>query len=157
MHVRVRPIEPSDAEALLRFHARLSPETTYYRFFSPHPRLSPAEVERFTNVDHVRREALVAERDGEIVAVARFDRVGDPGEAEIAFVVEDAWQGRGIGTLLMARLVDRAREVGLTRLVADTLSCNRRMQAVFQHSGLVTTRRFDGEVMHVDMPLTYAV
>ena len=69
--VDVRPIDPSDADGLLRFHSRLSPETTYYRFFSPHPTLSPQEVERFTTVDHTRRDALVALVEGEIIAVAR--------------------------------------------------------------------------------------
>src|SRR5687768_12183479 len=102
--VHVRPIRPDDEEALVAFHGRLSPHTIYRRFFSPRPVLPPKDVHRFTNVDYHDRMALVAEIGGEMAGVARYDRQpARPGhesegaEAEVAFVIEDRHQGRGLG------------------------------------------------------------
>src|SRR5436190_15616073 len=98
--VELIPMTPEEASRLLRFHHRLSPETTLRRFFGFHPELSPAEVHRFTHVDHVDREAMIAVSEGEIVAVGRFDRLGSGAtEAEVAFVVEGRMAGarRGCG------------------------------------------------------------
>ncbi len=107
---RVRAIRPDDAAALVAFHAGLSPETVVLRFFGPHPRLSDAEVVRFTTVDGVDRVALVAERAGDVVGVARYDRPPTSDEAEVAFVVADAFQGRGVGTILLEHLAERGPE-----------------------------------------------
>ena len=149
----VRPIDEADAEGLVRFHQRLSDETTYLRFFSVHPVLHPDEVERFTHVDHRRREAVVALLDGEIVAVARFDRLPDGDDAEIAFVVADEFQGRGIGSALLRALVPRARGFGIRRFVAETMPHNRRMLTVFRHSGLPVRTQFEDGVVHVVLDL----
>lgn len=151
--VSVRPIEPEDARRLLDFHARLSIDTTYSRFFGVHPQLSDVELRRFTHVDHHDREALVAIHDDEIIGVTRFDQLGD-GRAEAAFVVRDDWQNRGVGHLLIRRLITRAREEGIPGLVAETLTSNTRMLAAFRGSGLVKrmTRR-DG-VVSVEIDLT---
>jgi RimJ/RimL family protein N-acetyltransferase len=151
--VHVRPISRDDVGGVARFHGRLSSQTTYYRFFSVHPVLSARELEYFTGVDHERREALVAVVDDEIVAVARFDRQADAGEAEVAFVVEDRWQGRGLGTMLLDRLMTLAVERGITTFVAQTLPTNRRMLAVFRHCGRPVEDRFDGDVVQVVIPL----
>jgi acetyl coenzyme A synthetase (ADP forming)-like protein len=151
--VHVRPIQPTDADRLVRFHSRLSPETTYMRFFTPHPRLSTAEVERFTVVDHTAREALVAVAGDEIIGVARYDGAPGTTDAEVAFVVDDAWQSRGVGTLLMEHLAVRARAEGFHRFIADTLMGNRRMLGVFRDSGLSPERAFDGTVVHLTMAL----
>src|SRR5690349_12316761 len=85
--VQIRPIEPADAPRLVAFHEALSPETTRYRFFTVHPRLSESELERFTHVDHHSREALIALLDGALVGVARYIQVEGTTEAEVAFVV----------------------------------------------------------------------
>lgn len=151
--VTVLPMGPEEAERLVRFHHRLSAETTRRRFFSVHPELSATELERFTHVDHVDREAFIAVADGEIVAVARFDRIGDGAAAEVAFVVADSWQGRGLGTSLLAHLADRARELGVKRFVAETLSENGPMLAVFRHAGLPITERVAGGVVDVAIDL----
>jgi acetyl coenzyme A synthetase (ADP forming)-like protein len=151
--VQVRPIEPSDADRLLRFHQSLSPETTRLRFFAVHPYLSDAEVSRFTTVDHHHREALVALVDDELIGVARYDRMPGTSDAEVAFVVTDAWQGSGVGSLLLEHIAARARTEGLTRFVADTLSDNRRMQRVFADSGLAPERSWDRGVEHLVMRL----
>ena len=150
--VTVRPIEPDDVDRLLAFHAQLSIDTTYLRFFSVHPRLSDAEVHRFTHVDHHDREAIVAMDDNEIVGVARFDQLGD-GRAEAAFVVRDDWQNHGVGHTLIVRLARRAQEEGVRQLVAETMANNARMLAVFRGAGLVERASFRDGVMWVELDL----
>jgi GNAT superfamily N-acetyltransferase len=135
LHYRLRPIRPDDAERLVAFHNHLSPHSCYLRFFSFHPHLSVAEVERFTCVDYLDRLALVAEIDGILIAVARYDRHEGTAEAEVAFVVADEYQHHGIGSLLLDELVVAAREQGITTFLADTLSENTTMLGVFRHAG----------------------
>jgi GNAT superfamily N-acetyltransferase len=110
--VHVRPIRPEDGTALVAFHERLPPDTVYSWFFSAKPRLSAAEVEYLTHLDHDARVALVADLGDRIVAVARYDRTAREQEAEVAFVVADEHQGRGIGTVLLEHLASAARERG---------------------------------------------
>ena len=150
---RVRAMGPDDGEALRAFHARLSPESIVLRFFGPHPRLSDTEVERFTHVDGVDRVALVAERLADIVAVARYDRAPGSEEAEVAFVVNDAFQGQGLGTVLLRELAGAARCHGVRWLVADTLSENFRMLNVFRHAGFARKFTRASEVMRVVMEI----
>lgn len=150
--VQLRAMQPDDGERLLRFHHGLSPETVYLRFFSVHPDLQPKELDHFTHVDHEDREAVVAVVDDEIVGVGRFDRM-EPDAAEVAFVVADAWQGRGLGRRLFAALADRARAIGIDRFVADTLPHNERMLAVFRHCGHAYRSSYDGGVVHVEIDL----
>jgi acetyl coenzyme A synthetase (ADP forming)-like protein len=147
--VHVRPIRPTDAAALVAFHSTLSAEAVYYRFFAPHPALSEREVARFTSVDHVDRVALVAELGDQLLAVARYDRLPDaPHSAEVAFVVSDRHQGRGIGTLLLEHLASAARERGITKFVAEALATNAKMLNVFRMAGFdEQTRMGDGVVM----------
>ena len=151
--VDLHVMRPEDAGDLVRFHHGLSPETTYLRFFSVHPELSGREVERFTNVDHHGREALVATVDDHIVAVARFDRSGDAAEAEVAFVVADVWQGEGLGSALLHRLASRAREEGIERLTAEVLPHNHRMLAVFRHGGWPMRSTLRDGVVHIELDL----
>jgi GNAT superfamily N-acetyltransferase len=151
--VHIRSIGPDDASALRVFHSRLSPESIVLRFFSAHPRLSDAEVQRFTEVDGVDRVALVAEQGPEIVAVARYDRSPGRDEAEVAFVVDDAFQGHGLATILLQRLAGAARSHGIRWLVADTLSENFRMLKVFRDAGFPRTFTRASEVIHVVMDI----
>jgi GNAT superfamily N-acetyltransferase len=151
--VGIRPISPSDREALVQFHEGLTSETTRLRFFILHPHLMPREVERFTHVDHHDREALVALDGPDIIAVGRFDRLPGTDDAEVAFVVADGWQGHGVGTHLIEQLARRARTEGVTRFVADTLGENYRMRDVFRHSGLMASSQTDAGVVHVVLNL----
>ncbi len=144
----VRPVRPHDDRRLVEFHSRLSSDTIYMRFFSARPELPASDVERFTNVDYRDRMALVALVDGDLVAVTRYDRrADDPESAEVAFVVQDDQQGRGISTLLLEHLAAYAREQDIRRFVAVTLPNNRRMMEVFKRAGFDLQTSFgDGEI-----------
>ncbi|MDP9407101.1 MAG: GNAT family N-acetyltransferase, partial [Actinomycetota bacterium] len=156
--VHIRPIRPDDADRLRRFHAGLSPQTVYNRFFVAMPTLSDRDIHRFTVVDHVDRVALVALIGDDIVGVVRYDRArlpdGRPSdEAEVAFVIADEMQGRGLGPLLLEHLAEAARERGVRRFVAETLPTNRRMIGVFATAGYGVKRRFEDGVVMVGFSL----
>lgn len=153
--VHVRPILPTDADTYLRFFHRLSRETRYYRFFSPKSELSDDEVRYFTTVDFVDRMALVALAGDEIIAVARYDRLtdGPQPDAEVAFTVDDAHQGRGLGTLMLEYLAAAGRENGVGRFVAQTMPDNRRMIDVFHDAGYQTVDRFADGLIEVEFPI----
>jgi GNAT superfamily N-acetyltransferase len=142
----VRPIRPDDDLRLQRTTERLSPQTIYRRFFSPIHALPPDVLQRFTNVDHDDREALVALDGDEIIAVVRWDRDADhPDEAEVALLVEDAWQRRGVGRAMAQMLVDEALRHHIATLVATVLTDNipvRRLLASVL--GSPTTAQLDG-------------
>src|SRR5579875_2256846 len=145
--VHLRPVRPSDADALVRFHAGLSQRTRYLRYFSAYPRIPPRDLHRFANVDYHDRVALVAELGGEIIAVGRYERDDATDQAEVAFVVADAHQGRGIGSVLLEHLAAAARERGLKRFTAVVLAENSGMIRVFRDAGYEMTRRVEyGEV-----------
>ncbi|HEX7168075.1 MAG TPA: GNAT family N-acetyltransferase [Acidimicrobiales bacterium] len=149
----LRPIQPDDADALVAFHERLSPETRYFRFFSYHPELSPKEVDYFTHVDYERRLALVLELRGALIAVGRYDADAELDSAEVAFVVSDDHQGRGVGTLLLEYLALAARKVGISHFFADTLASNQRMLRVFREAGYTVTSRTEDGVVRVEFAL----
>ena len=129
--LHVRPIRPEDAEMERAFVGGLSEQTRYLRFFYQLHELTPAMVARFTQVDYDREMALVAVDEAvgapAIVGVARYIVSIDPDSAEFALVVADAWQARGVGRMLMARLVDCAKGRGLKRLEGAVLRGNANM------------------------------
>lgn len=150
----LRPIRPGDAELLRVFHSRLSPESIYYRFFSPRPKLTDREIEHFTSVDYDLRVALIATIGEEMVAVVRYDRFEDrPETAEVAFLVEDAHQGRGLGAVLLEHIAAAARERGVRRFVASVLPDNRRMTRVFREAGYRAEQRFEEGVIELALDL----
>ncbi|SEG41570.1 Acyl-CoA synthetase (NDP forming) [Nonomuraea solani] len=149
----VRPIRPADADRLRSFYSRLSDESIYFRFFGPRPRLSDREVERFTNVDYIGRVALIATIGTEMVAVIRYDRTG-PGEAEVAFLVEDAHQGRGVASVLLEHLAATARERGIERFIADVLPANMRMTGLLRQAGYTAQSQFEDGVVRMTLDLT---
>jgi acyl-CoA synthetase (NDP forming)/RimJ/RimL family protein N-acetyltransferase len=151
--VHVRPIRPSDADALVALHGRLSPESIYFRFFSPKPRLTDKEVERFTTVDFHDRVALIALLGDDMVAVARFDRWQHHDEAEVAFTVDDVHHGRGIATVMLEHLAAIAREMGLKRFTAEVLPDNRPMLGVFRAAGFEVSTRFTSGIIDVAFDL----
>jgi RimJ/RimL family protein N-acetyltransferase len=124
--IAIRPIEPDDKGAIVAGFENLSEESRYRRFFSPLQRLADRDLAYLTEVDHRDHEALIAHSEqGEPIGVARFVRDDDPERAEVAVVVVDAWQGRGVGTALLERLVDRAREEDVRIFTATILAENR--------------------------------
>jgi GNAT superfamily N-acetyltransferase len=145
--LHIRPITPGDAAELRHFHAQLSPESVYFRFFAPYPELRDSDVSLFTHCDQVSRVALIALVGPDIVGIGRYDRLRDPAVAEVAFLVRDDFQGHGVGTLLLDRLAHAARDRGVHRFVALVLAGNVRMRRLFVDSGYAMTATFsDGYI-----------
>jgi RimJ/RimL family protein N-acetyltransferase len=156
--LHVRPITAGDRERLAAAFDALSERSRHLRFLAPKPRLSSAELTYLTDIDHRTHEALVAVEpaSGRIVAVARYAAVaGVPDTADVAFVVADEWQGRGVGTRLIHALRERAIENGLARLVATTLHDNRAARVVLRRAGF-RTRQMAGGILELALELTPA-
>lgn len=135
--VDVRPIEPTDKQALADAFGRLSTESRYRRFLGARGRLSTSTLRYFTEVDHHDHEALVAfDPSGALVGVARYVRLAERlGTAELAVTIADEWQSDGLGTALVALLIDRARAEGIEAFSGEVLSHNRRMVDLLREYG----------------------
>ncbi len=144
--VHMRAMHRDDEPLVARMYEGLSNSSLYYRFFSPVPAATATKLELKT-VDRAGHVARVAVLGGEIVAAARYDVVR-PGEAEIAFVVADEHQGRGIGTLLLEHLAVIAREHGIHTFSADTLAGNAKMLGLFASAGWTRECHYDGGTVH---------
>ncbi|RSS17126.1 GNAT family N-acetyltransferase [Streptomyces sp. WAC05458] len=158
---RVRPITVDDAERLVSFYEQVSDESKYYRFFAPYPRLSAKDVHRFTHHDFVDRVGLAATVGGEFIATVRYDRIGAGGtpasapadEAEVAFLVQDAHQGRGVASALLEHIAAVARERGIRRFAAEVLPANTKMIKVFMDAGYTQKRSFEDGVVRLEFGL----
>ncbi len=151
---RLRPIHPEDADALVQFYARVSPESKYMRFFAPYPELSQRDVRHFTTVDYADRTALVVTVGPHIIAVGRYDAIDDARrQAEVAFLVEDGYQGRGIGQLLLEHLAQAARERDFTSFVAEVLPDNTRMIQTFREAGFRLAKAYEDGVLRLEFPI----
>ncbi|MCK9822968.1 GNAT family N-acetyltransferase [Nocardioides cavernae] len=144
----IRPIQPEDRELLVEFYSRVSDESKYYRFFSPMPELSQRDLDRFTRVDHRDRVAMILLVAGQMIAVGRYDTIR-PGYAEVAFLVEDKHQGRGIGQLLLEHLAQAGRERGIEEFVAEVLPDNKAMIHTFKDAGYQVKSAFEDGVMEL--------
>lgn len=133
--VMLRPIRPDDEPRLERLFHRLSALTVYRRFHTPVTRMTGRTLAYLVNVDYVDRLAIVAVIDDDIVGVARYDRLAGGDEAEVAVTVEDAWQGRGLGTRLLWRLSAAARERGIAAFRATVQGENRPMMGLLNVIG----------------------
>jgi acyl-CoA synthetase (NDP forming)/GNAT superfamily N-acetyltransferase len=151
--VSIRPIRPDDGTALAAFHDGLSEETVYRRFFSFKPHLTDRDVERFVHIDYRDRMAFVAVLGEQLIGVARYDRLPGTEDAEVAFVVADAHQGRGLGTLFLEYLAAAARDCGITRFIAETLAVNRGMLDVFRAAGFREETSREREVVTVALDI----
>ncbi|MCA1678806.1 MAG: GNAT family N-acetyltransferase, partial [Actinobacteria bacterium] len=136
--VEIRPLERSDREALASAVARLSERSRYLRFASPKPRLSKRELDTLTELDRHSSDALLATDPTTrgVVGVARFAALPDKGGVvDVAVTVGDRWQGRGLGTALLARLIERARDEGHLALHATVLAENTPSIAMLRRAG----------------------
>lgn len=157
--VAIRPIRPGDKGLLEAGFARLSPESRYRRFLTPVKRLTERQLTYFTEVDHQDHEALLALDDrGAPVGVARYIRLsGRPDIAEVAVTVVDDWQGRGVATELLHRLVARAREEGIERFTATCLAENHDVIELLEHLGATSLTRPDAGVLGLEIELPEGV
>ena len=146
----LRPISADDADDVVAFHGRLSDRTRYFRYFSPYPRIPERDLKNFVEVDHHDRVALVLWLGREIIAIGRYVRLAQTTAAEVAFVVRDDHQGRGLGSILLEHLAAAARECGLTRFVAEVLTENHQMVRVFRDAGFEVSRALEGSTLHLE-------
>ena len=151
----IRPVAPEDREALRESFERLSPESRYRRFLAPMAHLSESQLTYLTRVDHHDHEALVAlaEEGGEGLGIARFVRLEDPDAAEVAVAVADSCQGRGLGTVLLAHLLARARQEGIERFTATVLADNRGSLEVLSTLGHTTVGPPQGGAVELTIDL----
>ena len=147
--VLIRQVRATDAPLLADGFARLSARSRQMRFLGPKKTLSAAELRYFTEVDHHDHEAIgaLSPADGRGVGIARYIRdPDDPEAAEIAVTIADDWQGRGLGTELLARLSDRARQAGICRFTATVAADNAAMTRLLWKMGAELTGRGRGTV-----------
>lgn len=144
----LRPLVRDDAPAVARLFSGLSRDSMVMRFFGPH-RVSDAEIDRLLRFDGVDEAALAVFRSGELIALAEYDRQPGSIDAEVAFVVADEYQGRGLGTLLLEHLADLARRSGIGRFVVDTLAVNAKMLGVLRRAGFARQYHRDSSVTRV--------
>jgi RimJ/RimL family protein N-acetyltransferase len=151
--VRLRAIRPDDESRLIALYDRLSQHSAYQRFFTLMPRLPQDRARRLANVDYQTRFALVLERDGPdgptLIGVGRYEPSPEPGVAEVAFVVQDEYQGKRLGRLLLDELLATATAHGIPRFRAYVLADNRRMLDLLNRHTRVIERRRDASVIEV--------
>ena len=154
--VTVRAIRPDDVERLQQFHARLSPDTIVMRYFRAAPVLYQRDAWRLTHLDYDNRMALVATTgvgdEERIIGVVRYERVTAT-EGELAFVVEDQWQGLGISTQLLSQLLNYGRAHGFETMMAVTMATNVRMRGVLAHAGYPFTSRYEDGCLTLTLDL----
>jgi GNAT superfamily N-acetyltransferase len=155
--VATRPVRPEDWTLFCRLWPRLSADTVYRRFHAPVRALPPDAVTRLVTVDHDLREAVVGVVGGEVVGVARYDRSpADPSRAELAILVEDAWQGIGLGRQLLVELTGLAARRGVRTVTATVQRDNDRVIGLIRRLLPGSTFHDDEDVLAVESPLPAA-
>jgi acetyltransferase len=154
--VMIRPIRPEDEPAMVKFHQTLSERTVYLRYFhlmNLEQRTQHDRLTRICFIDYDREMALVAEHEGEILGVGRMMKIHGSREAEVAAVVSDQWQGRGLGKELLARLLIVGADEKLTKLTADILPDNRDIMRICEKLGFSLKHSLDDEVVRAEFTL----
>ena len=147
--LRLRPPQAADAGALFEFLRGLSTQSLYYRFHG-FPTVDERLLDQFVEPDWHERGHLIGELEGRVIALASYVRLRDPAAAEVAFLVADAYQRRGIGTRLLEQLAERAAAVGIERFVAEVLAENSPMLGVFEAVGFESTRTLESGTVEVE-------
>ncbi|MGS0687085.1 bifunctional acetate--CoA ligase family protein/GNAT family N-acetyltransferase [Nakamurella sp. GG22] len=147
--VHLRPSGPADAAEIRAMHGRMSARTLYLRYFSVFSEVSDEQVSLFTSVNYYDSAGIVAVLAGHIIAAGTYHRneTGDTEAAEVAFVVEDAQQRRGLGSILLEHLAAAAQERGIRRFTAEVLGENTSMLRVFLDAGYSVRREYDSGVV----------
>jgi acyl-CoA hydrolase len=156
LKVRFRPIKPSDEEGMRHLFYRFSEETHYSRYFHSIRSMPHAKMQEYVNVDWSRDMSVVGlvgeEGQGRIIAEGRYLRIPGSALAELVFVVDEAFQGRGVATYLYAMLIRLARERGLKGFTADVLFNNLAMMKVFHKGELPVQAHLESGVYHLTIP-----
>jgi acetyltransferase len=155
-NLTIRPIRPEDEPAVVKFHSTLSDESVYRRFFTQMKLESRVRHERLTRVcfiDYDRQMGLVAETETEIVGIGRLAKSPLKNEAEVAAIISDSYQRKGIGRELIARIVRIARDEKLDRLTASVLTENPAMRILLEGQGFVFTSGQDPDILEGEMSL----
>jgi len=125
--VSIRVATPDDKEKLRRMFSRLSSKSIYRRFHHPYQRVPEQMLDLMLDVDHHDKESLVAVAKEEIVGQAMYVKLADSGDAEVAFVIEDEWQSKGLGKLLLSEIAEKAQRRGISTFTGQVLGENRRV------------------------------
>lgn len=149
--VVIKPLTPVYREAVRDLHDRCSPESRRFRYFTAMPSLPPRMFERLC--DRRRGHSLVAGNDGQVVALANLVFTADPGIAEMAFLVEDRWQGRGLGSVMARALVREARDLGYAEVRTSMLADNVRMRRLLVSLGATLAYTDDPGVVEGRLPV----
>lgn len=156
--VKFRAMKPSDEEAMRRFFYRCSKEMIYYRFFYSIKTMSHDKMQEYVNVDYAKEVSIVGlsgqEQNQKIIAEARLVRDERSYCGEVAFLIDQAFQGIGIGSYLMDQLIVLGRDQGLQGLTAEVLSDNQPMIKVFEKTGLPLEARLDSGVYHLKLSVS---
>jgi acetyltransferase len=161
-HVTMRPIRPEDEPLMVRFHETLSERSVYLRYFhlmNLEQRTTHERLTRICFIDYDREMALVAVRrnaetgESEILGVGRLMKIHGTGEAEIAVLISDNWQGRGLGKELLSRLLVVAADDKLAHVVADILPDNRGVMRILDKLGFTLKHSLDDDVVHAEFKL----
>lgn len=156
--VRFRAIKPSDVEEMRRLFYRFSDRSVYYRYFSPVKTMPHAKMQDYVNVDYKKTMSIVGilgePGEGRIVAEARYVKLPDKPYADIAFIVDEAYSGRGIATFLFLKLMEIAKEEGLQGFKADVLATNKAMLKVFEKSPYPIKAVLDSGIYELTIPFS---
>jgi len=155
--ILLRPIRQDDTERWLAFFQRQSQQTKYFRFQRDPGKMGPEDAQRFCTVDYKNTFALVGEvqreQRREIIAIGRYYRLPNKRSARVAFAIEDAYHGKGIGTRLIEWLANAARDNGIAFFEGDVLAENERMMSVLKDYGFHIDSELRGGVYHVTIPI----
>jgi len=157
MKVRFRAIKPSDEEEMRRLFYRFSDKSVYYRYFAPIKTMPHSKMQGYVNIDFSRAISIVGvvgePGQGHIIAEARFIKDQKRPLADVAFVVDEQYQGIGIATYMYRMLIRLAKDRGIQRLTADVLASNKGMMKVFENGETTVTAKLDYGVYHLSIPL----
>jgi GNAT superfamily N-acetyltransferase len=156
LKVRFRAIKPSDEEDMRRLFYRFSDQTVYRRFFYPIRTMPHHKMQQYVNIDYNSEMSVVAlvgdPGEGTIIAEARYAKDEEGAYADLAFVVEEKYQGLGIATYLYEMLIRLAKERGLKGFIAEVLQTNKAMMKAFEKGHLPITARLKDGLYRIKIP-----